>query len=193
VAMEILLLHPNLKKLLMLWFQKNQRYCRIAFLSLLVIAISGPWWFDRIWVPSASICTAPNIRLDEDYCGIPLSITWFYSSFVAEIGSLVTDVVTNTLGPGDARSLLFIVWITVPLLPLLTTIFVLLPGDQQRGHLLHRVVLGLAAVLVGLIGIFEFSRASWVLWGLWLYLALVLSMLLLEIKVFSVHRRLIHE
>lgn len=192
--MEILLLPPNRKELLMLWFQKNQRYCRIAFLSLLVIAISGPWWFDRIWVPSAYTCTAPNIRLDEDFCGIPLSITWFYSSFVAEIGSLVTGAATNAISPGDAaRTVLFMVWITVPLLPLLTTIFVLLPGDQQRGHLLHRVGLGLAAVLVGLISLFGFSRASWVLWGLWLYLALVLSMLLLEIKVFSVNRRLVHE
>jgi hypothetical protein len=178
----------------MAWFYKNKRYWRIAFLILLALAISGPWWFDRIWVPSAYTCTAPNLRLDEYFCGIPLSITWFYSSFVAQIGSLVTGVATNALSPGDAaREVLFMMWITLPLLPLLTTIFVLLPGDQQRDHLLHRVGLGLAAVLAGLIGIFEFSRASWVLWGTWLYIALALGMLLLEILVFRQRRRLVHE
>jgi hypothetical protein len=179
----------------MTWFYKNKRYWRIAFLPLLALAVSGPWWFDRMWVPSPYTCDMPNvIRLDEDFCGIPLSITWFYSSIIAEIGTLVTGLATNAISPGDAaRTVLFIAWITVPLLPLLTTIFVLLPGNQQRGDLPHRVGLGLAAVLVGLISLFGFSRASWVLWGLWLYLALLLSMLCFEVVVSQEIRRLTHE
>lgn len=179
----------------MAWLHNNKRFWRIAFLILLGVAISGPWWFDRIWVPAPYTCDTPNvIRLDETFCGFPLSITWFYISFFGEITSLVTGLATNALSLDDAvRTGLFIVWITLPLLPLLTTALVLFRDDHRRGYLFHRVGLGLAAGLVGLFGIFGFSRASWVLWGLWLYLALTLGMLLLEILVLRQNRRLVHE
>ena len=185
----------------MAWFHNHKRFWRIIFLTLLALAISGPWWFDRIWVPAPYTCDTPNvIRLDETFCGFPLSITWFYTSFFGEITSLVTGLTTNALIFDDAaRTGMFNVWInvwiTLPLLPLLTTALILLRGDHRRGYLLHRVGLGLAAGLVGLygIGIFGFSRASWVLWGLWLYIALAFSMLLLEILVFKENRRLTHE
>jgi len=179
----------------MTWFHNNQRYWRITFLLLLAMAISGPWWFDRIWVPAPYPCDTPNvIRLDETFCGFPLSITWFYTSFFGEITSLVTSLTTNALSFNDAaRTGLFNVWITLPLLPLLTTALILLRGDHRRGDLFHRVGLGLAAGMVGLIGIFGFSRASWALWGLWLYIFLAISMLLLEILVFKENRRLTYE
>jgi hypothetical protein len=177
----------------MTWFQKHKRTWRITFLILLVLAISGPWWFDRIWVPVAYTCDGPHIRLDDTFCGLPLSITWFYSNFIGESGNLMTGQATNTINQEDtAWTLLFIAWITVPLLPLLTTVLVLLQGDRRGGHLLHRVGLGLAAVLAGLIGLLGFSGASWILWGLWLYITVALSMLLLEILVFRQERKLVH-
>jgi hypothetical protein len=186
-----LLIH---KEFLMLWFFKNKRYWRIAFLLLLALAISGPWWFDRIDVPAPFPCSAPIIRLDEDFCGSPMSVTWFYSSFIAEIRSLVRGVPTNALSPDDAaREMLINAWVALPLLPLLTTVLVLLQGDHRGAYLFHLVVLGTAAVLIGLIGILGFSRASWVLWGLWLYIGLTISVLLLEIRLFKVNRSLTHE
>lgn len=178
----------------MAWFHTNARYWRIAFLLLFVLAISGPWWFDPLHVPAPFTCSEPNVRLDEDFCGLPLSITWFYSNFVGELGYLRTSLATNAITLGDAtRTLLFIAWISLPLLPLLTTVLVILRGDCRCGYLLHQVGLGLVAVLVGLIGLLGFSEASWILWGLWLYIALALSMLLLEILVLRQNRRLVHE
>jgi hypothetical protein len=179
----------------MAWFHNNKRYWRIAFLLLLILAISGPWWFDRMWVPEPYTCDAPNVvRLDETFCGVPMSITWFYTTFFGEITHIVRGLATNTISLDDAAwSMLFIAWITLPLIPFLTTSFVLLQGDHRRGYLFHRVGLGSAAILTGLIGIFGFSRASWVLWGLWLYLALVLGMLLLEKLAFRQERSLVHE
>lgn len=177
----------------MAWFHNNKRYWRITFLLLLALAISGPWWFDRIWVPAPYTCDAPNVvRLDETFCGVPLSITWFYTTIFGEITYLVTGLTTDSFDDA-ARSALFIAVISLPLLPLLTTALVLLRGDHRRSYLFHRVGLGSAAILTGFIGIFDFSRASWVLWGLWLYIALALGMLLLEILVFRYKRSLVHE
>lgn len=174
----------------MVWIHNNKRYWRITFLLLLGLAISGPWWFDRIWVPAPYTCAAPNIRLDDTFCGLPLSITWFYTTFLGEITSLVAGRTTNTLSFDEAaRTGLFIVWTTLPLLPVLTTARLLLRGDHRRGYLFHRVGLGLAAGLAGLFGILGFSSASWSLWGLWLYLFLALSMFLLELWIFKVNRR----
>lgn len=179
----------------MAWLNKNKSYWRITFLLLLALAISGPWWFDRIWVPAPYTCDAPNVvRLDETFCGVPMSITWFYTTFFGETTHMIKGLATNTINLGDAvRTLIFIAWITLPLLPLLTTVLVLLRGDRWGGYLLHRVGLGLAAVLTGLIGLLGFSEASWVLWGLWLYIALALGMLLLEILVCRQKRRVVHE
>jgi hypothetical protein len=42
------------------WLKPYKRDVRIAFLTLLVIAISGPWFFDRIYVPSPYTCSAPQ-------------------------------------------------------------------------------------------------------------------------------------
>jgi hypothetical protein len=179
---------------MMTWLHENKQFWRINFLILLALAFTGPWWFDRIYVPAPYICSAPNIRLDESFCGLPLSITWFYSTIIGELGYLATGMDTNALRFDDAaRQVLFTAWITLLLLPLLTTILVLLRGDHRSSYLFHKVGLGLAGSLAMLIGIFDFSRAKWALWGLWLYIGLTLSMLLFEIWVFKINWRPAYE
>jgi hypothetical protein len=62
----------------MAWIKKYARVWRIVLLGLMLVAFLGPWTFDLIWVPSDHFCYALYIRLDDDYCGIPLSGIWQY-------------------------------------------------------------------------------------------------------------------
>lgn len=48
---------------------------RTIFLVLLLVALSGPWYFDRVHVPSAYPCSS-GIRLDDDFCGLPGTGLW---------------------------------------------------------------------------------------------------------------------
>lgn len=178
----------------MKWINDHKRYFRIAFLISLVIAISGPWFFDRINVPSQYTCSAPNIRLDDDFCGLPLSITYFYFAIIGGLPYIVTGLVTGTLSSGDAfRELLFFLFLFLLLLPVLSTAILILRGDHRRWHILHTVGLGLAAGISGWIAWSDYSRASWVLWGLWLYIGLTISMWVLEVIMLKTRRKLVQE
>jgi hypothetical protein len=56
----------------MVWTNEYKKVWRVAVLVLLLVAIMGPWTFDRIHVPSEYSCSSPYIRLEGDFCGIPL-------------------------------------------------------------------------------------------------------------------------
>ncbi|MCL4266182.1 MAG: hypothetical protein KJ069_23435 [Anaerolineae bacterium] len=166
------------------WFHKNRRYWRTAFLILLVLAISGPWAFDLIHVPSQYICSPPNIRLNGDFCGMPFSVIGHFTIILFPIiGSISTGLFTGEVSPGNFLVTFFLPFL--PLLPFLTTLF-LIPGrDWRRWHILHLVVLGLVAALSLFYGLASLLRphASLRVWGVWLYFGLAASMLLLEIDV----------
>ncbi len=46
---------------------------RITQLALLSIALAGPWVYEKIHVPAAYPCSPPSIRLEGDFCGLPMS------------------------------------------------------------------------------------------------------------------------
>jgi hypothetical protein len=56
----------------MSWINEHKSVGRVAVLMLLLVAMMGPWTFDLINVPAEYPCSAPNIRLDDDFCGTPL-------------------------------------------------------------------------------------------------------------------------
>ncbi len=60
----------------MSWINKHKRVWRVAILVLLLVAIMGPWTFDRINVPSEYPC---SVRLEGDFCGTPMSGIWIFS------------------------------------------------------------------------------------------------------------------
>jgi len=163
-------------------------------LILLVIATSGPWFFDRILVPSPYTCSAPNIRLDDDFCGLPLSITYFYFAIIGNLPSIVTGLVTGTLSSGDfSGEWRFYLFLFLLFLPVLGTAILILRGDHRRWQILHTVGLGLAAGIGGWIAWSGYSRASWMLWGLWLYIGLTISMWVLEVLILRIPRKLVQE
>lgn len=163
----------------MLWFKEHKRNWRVFFLAMLALAIFGPWFFDRVSVPLPYTCSPPYIRLDDDFCGIPISITWL----LREIPSLFSYLISGLIS-GDHQSYATREWLV-----LLFSIFVILPFlstpivIKWEKQTFHRVSLGLAAGTGLLIGILarSLSIVSWMLWGAWLYVFLTAGLLVMEI------------
>jgi hypothetical protein len=174
----------------MIWLNERKRIWRTAVLLLLLIAFTGPWFFDRIWVPAEYICSAPNIRLDNTFCGKPQSLMSFSSFIIGDFQNMAANLFAGEMDP---MSLIFISFLLLLVLPLLSTSILIWRGDQQRWHRFQMIVLGLAAGISLFLGLIDFSRPYWALWGVWLYIVLVVSMLILERLTFVAGRKLVHE
>jgi hypothetical protein len=170
----------------MLWIKERKRIWRTAVLLLLLIALTGPWFFDRIWVPAEYICSAPNIRLDDAFCGKPQSLMSFSSFMVGDFQNMAANLFA---GETDPMSLIFISFLLLLALPLLSTSILILRGDQQRWHRFQMIVLGLAAGIGLFLGLADFSQSYSALWGVWLYIALVVGMLIWERLTFVAGRK----
>jgi hypothetical protein len=56
----------------MLWV--NEKECLAGnHTGIMCVGLLGPWAYDLINVPAEFTCNAPNVRLEGDYCGMPLS------------------------------------------------------------------------------------------------------------------------
>jgi hypothetical protein len=80
---------------LMSWLNDHQRIWRTVGLLLLLIALCGPLAFDKIHVPSPYECSLPNVRLDEYYCGIPISIAGYFSMIIHDLLSMVSRLISG--------------------------------------------------------------------------------------------------
>jgi hypothetical protein len=70
-------------------------------------------------------------------------------------------------------------------LPIFSTMLLILRGDRRCRRLFHAVAWALAAGLGLLYGMVSHTSASWALWGVWLYIGVAVSALILEIVTFS--------
>ena len=165
----------------MSWISEYHRVWRVAILVLLLLAFQGPWFFDQINVPSEYPCSAPFIRLKGDFCGSPTGGMYVLWAVAGELISRVVGLVTGAKTPTDAGSAFpFILGAIALLLPPVSTVLLIWRGDRQRQLIFHVVVWGLAAVWSWefLMSTSELPPSQ--LWGLWLYVALVPSVLILE-------------
>src|SRR5512134_1742599 len=94
----------------MLWLKEHRRIWRAAFLITLIIAMIGPWFFDKIWVPQPYTCSLPNVRLDDVFCGVPTSITWLLAGVPSQFTYLVNELITDSTSPYPASEWLFILF-----------------------------------------------------------------------------------
>jgi hypothetical protein len=165
----------------MLWLKEHKRNWRVAFLIMLVIVMSGPWFFDRVWVPQPYICSSPNVRLDDVFCGVPISITWLLAGVPSQFTYLVNGLITGSTANYAATEWLFILFSIFLMFPFISTPILILWQEQRYWSAIHRVALGLAAGTSLLIGTLDFSVASWMLWGVWFYVFLTAGLLVVEI------------
>ncbi len=158
---------------------------RVAALILLVVAIAGPWVFELIVVPAEYSCSAPNIRLEGDYCGVPVSLGWSLWEAAGPGGILVSLV--SGAGEYGARELagsfLVVCLLFLPVLPFLSTLL-LLVGRERRGlWVFHLTAWALAAAVSAFFLVAGWSAAAALrLWGAWLCAAVAIAALAGEIR-----------
>ena len=182
----------------MLWLMQHKNIWRVAVLVLLLVAVIGPWAFDEINVPAEYTCSAPNIRLEGDFCGLPMSGTWILLMVIGHLASVVVGLVTGTAYFSESESgpliyilnsaMLFVLAFLI-LLPLISTLLLILRGERRRWQVLHLVALGLAAGTGLLFGLSSLPRLYGALWGSWLYIGVTLCALVLELMMFLTAQR----
>lgn len=172
------------------WINEHKNGWRVAILVLVLVAIMGPWTFDIIWVPAEYSCSTPNIRLHDDFCGTPLPGIWLFRSVVDEFVYASTGLVTGVMGFIEwARDLLFSLLLFLLVLPFFSTLLLIPRRDRRRRQVFHVVTWGLAAGIGLLIGMSSYPKLFWVLWGIWLYIGLAASALILEVLTLAAGRR----
>jgi hypothetical protein len=105
------------------------------------------------------------------------------------VGVATGAMVLTDLGRELPLSLLFF----LPLLPVFSTLLLILSGDGKRRMVFHLVVWSLAVVVIFLFFLSLSLSMSELpplrLWGLWLYFGLALSVLILEVVALVIKRR----
>jgi hypothetical protein len=160
----------------------DRQIWRFIFLVLVLVAIAGPWAFDRINVPAQFPCSPPFIRLEGDFCGTPMrGITLLYWMLLEVVG-VIWNFLTGELPLARLASrMLRLSFLFLLLLPLFTTLLLLkhqASRGLQRFHiitLLFVTGMGLWVVNVPASG---FHPA---LWGMWVYFTLGFLMLIVEL------------
>ena len=172
----------------MSWINQHQNDWRIALIVVMVVAFMGPWAFERINVPAEYACSAPYIRLEGDFCGSPLLgiqlLTWISSGFISiSFGLLAGEFVLFE----RIREILISLLMFAPLLPIFSTLLLILRGDHPRRQV-FTIIAWVLAIGGGLFIGWTNSKLFWRVWGIWLYIVLATSALILEIFIIISNR-----
>jgi hypothetical protein len=170
----------------------------VAILLLLLVALMGPWALDRVNVPAEYPCSPPFIRLEGDFCGSPISgmrtLFWMVAGFIGMVVGFVTGARSFADSAGNLPGVLFSLMVLFLLLsPFISTLRLMRGGATRRGQVYHVAVLGLAVLSSGLLLVsFDSAWPLWAVWGLWLYVGLAASALMLETIVLIAERTASH-
>jgi hypothetical protein len=173
----------------MWWIQANTRNWRKVILILLVLAILGPWAFDKTNVPAQYACGPTSVRLEGDFCGHPTSgiqilfwmIEWLFV-FIIRLISREADFVQEGFNFWIVYNSLILILLILPIINILVMIF---RGAQPRLQKFHLVVCGLNLAPALLVGLSGFPNIYFVLWGTWLYILSLISILILEAVLYK--------
>ena len=165
----------------MAWITENKQKWRWGVLILIVLAFVGPWGFDRVNVPAEYDCGPNHIRLEGDFCGLPISgiqnLAWTFIGFPNWVLRLITG--ETGLTPALRQSG-FILAVILVLLPIFNISLTLIRGERPRFQKFHLVICGLDFCLLLALGIANHPKFFYALWGIWLYLGVLVCTLVLE-------------
>jgi hypothetical protein len=167
----------------MVWLKRYGQFGRMAILVLLLAAFIGPWAYDRIHVPAEYPCTPPNVRLEGDFCGGPVSGLWIFTAVAGLIATVALAIADPAALAERARDIIAALLLLLLLLPIFSTLLMLWRREGRDWQVFHVLSWGLpaAAILWWLVAIFPSGTPLLQLWGLWLYVGLVIVVLLLEL------------
>lgn len=172
-----------------IWFTQRQNIWRVAILSLLLVAILGPWAYSADGVPPAEWCRAPHILLENDRCVKLVSGASILIFTVRVFYSMGLALVSGLIGIGEFfRYLLFALLLLLFLLPFFSTLLLLRDQDSRRRRLFYLITWVLALVAGLLVAITSWSGQPMHLWGIWLYTATAAAALLLELLLRKTRR-----
>lgn len=174
----------------MSWLKTHPRLWGGIGLALLALALLGPWYFDVIHVPAEYECQAPFVRLDGDFCGQPSQMVVFIGSMIASYGQFISGLAAgadNASFPGLVE-ILYSLLLVLLFLPLWFAISLILQEQTRRGQVFRLVVLILTGGFSLLIALNSHPHLFWHVWGVWLYLILVVGGLVLEASQFRAVR-----
>jgi hypothetical protein len=168
----------------MAWLNRHERIWHLVIQILLLVAIAGPWGLDLINVPAQYACTTA-VRLEGDFCGIPVSGAWMPLTVASGLVSMIIELFTGT-STDQIRDLFIGLLMLLPVLPFISTLIMILDRHSRRWQVFHIIALGLApsfAVFIGTRGFTSFYW--WALWGIWLYIGVTAGALGLEVHTFK--------
>lgn len=156
----------------------QRKVVRRVAVTIALLALVGPWAYDRINVPAEFACQAPSVRLGGDYCGLPLSGVWLLTGLGQELASFAQRVAVGERRFDDlGRALIYLWALMMLLLPILGLIW--RPQSRHVGwRWVHVAMTGLAVATT----IFYLSNTATMaplkLWGVWLYAGAVFLLVL---------------
>lgn len=158
---------------------KHKGMWRAAAVVFFAVAMVGPWAYDMIHVPAQYSCDGPNIRLQGDFCGLPLSLLWALGTTVEAL----TRLTSGEIAFSDL-SATFLFWSFFPLfftLPaVITLLLVVRRGPSTGWQRINILVSGLAAIGGGVYIALQLTRPHSLPWGAALYAGVALIIVALE-------------
>jgi hypothetical protein len=161
------------------------RFWRAVVLVLLMVAFSGPWAFDRIHVPMPYECHRPNIRLNENFCGIPVTFVTVIHMLLISLPEMLLRTFSRDSGPNLLFIFIVFLFMAVPILSLA----LIWRGTQSRLRLALIAVLPITIVIGIIYTLAIMPRFHPALWGVYLYIFVAFVLFLVELLVYRHERR----
>ena len=159
------------------WFTEHKNNFRKVFLILFIISIISPWSFDQHSVPADIPC---DFRLYGEFCGTPLPGIFGIFMGIPVFFQSISDLFSGTL--------IFYVrlvnglWLFT-IFPILTTMYSLWIKETSFIRTMNLIAWTLAFIstLTALILTMRTinGQVFW-LWGLWLYILMAISAVIIE-------------
>jgi hypothetical protein len=172
------------------WLNERKRIWRVITLAALLLAILGPWGFDRTNVPAEYPCARPHVRLEGDFCGLPLSGLWNLAAMALNFVSIIIGLVTG--GMGIANWLLMLGTLLgafLLVLPVYSTLLLIRAGERRSRQIFNAAAWGLAlGVSLLYVSVYPYMHPA--LWGIWLYIGVAASAVMVEALILRAGNRL---
>ena len=165
------------------WINEHKRAWRAGIMVLVLAAMAGPWVFERVNVPAEYPCDPPFVRLEGDFCGYPYSGISAFSQLIGGAAQIVGGLIEGTIifsERADELAILslLLVCLSFILLPLFTTLRLIVIKAPQHRPVFLVIAWSVAATLSLLLAVLDFH---WAAWGRWLYTGTAASALTLEV------------
>lgn len=167
---------------------ENKVLLRKLVVAMFVISMLGPWAFDLLSVPAQFLCGYPNVRLNGDFCGAPLS---GFRGFIWTSGNILDGLIKGNIAARIPELVTFVsIWIVI--LPFFSILLLIRYPNSQRMQIINLIAWGMACFPASRFFILQTSRdqlihLSYLLWGIWSYIFVALSTIIFEVLVLRSH------